>query len=272
MNQFKKFFLWIPLFFILFIQLFPVALILMTSFKSEHDLLRSGPLSFSKIDFSNYLRVIETDSFLNYLGTSLKIGLGSTALSVILGLLAAFGLSRINHRTGDHLKIGLICARLTPPVALAIPLFLLVKSLGLTDTDSGLILAHTTLNLPFAVWLMLPFFSQLPKSYDEAARIDGCSLFDTFWRIILPLSLPGILVTTLFCFLMSWNDFLFSLVLAGSKTKTAPLAINAYMTGFGPEWGPMTASSVLILIPVFILSLSLQKHLIGGLNAGGVKG
>jgi multiple sugar transport system permease protein len=186
--------------------------------------------------------------------------------------MAAFALARIEFRFKAAFKGAILAARLLPPVALAVPLFLLVTRLGLADTRMGLALAHSAFNLPFAIWLLTPFFAGIPKELEEAATVDGFTRFQIFRIVYFPLALPGVLVASLFCFLLSWNDFLFSLILAGSATKTAPLAVNGYMTGFGPEWGPMTAASVVVLVPVFVLSLFLQRSLVGGIQSGGIKG
>ena len=158
-----------------------------------------------------------------------------------------------------------------PPIALALPFFVLLRFLRVTDTVFGLVLAHTTFNLPFAVWLIMPYFASQPKAFEEAAALDGCKVGSIFRYISFPLALPGILVSAIFCFLLSWNDFLFSLILSGASTKTAPLAINAYMTSDRIEWGPMTASSLLVLIPALILCSFIQKYMNPGMG-GGMKG
>lgn len=267
----RRLVLTLPVLVLVVLQCFPVLLVLLTSFRTEVSLLEFGPLALEGLFLGNYARVLGDDAFLSHLGASLLIAAGSTALAVVLGSLAAYGLSRLRFSGRRLLASSILVSRVVPPVALAIPVFLLLRSIGLTDSILGLIVAHTSFNLPFAIWLMMPFFAGLPRELEEAAFLDGCSSLSAFRIVMLPLALPGILVAAVFCFLASWNDFLFSMVLAGSKTKTAPLAVNAYMTGFGPEWGPMTASSLLILAPVLLLSLVLRRHMVGGLTAGGVK-
>jgi multiple sugar transport system permease protein len=264
--------LYVPVLIVVAIQVFPVLLILLTSFRKQVSLLQHGPFSLDGLFWGNYRQVLVTDEFLRYMGTSSLVALASTLISIATGSLAAYALTRFSFWGRKSLSVGILCARIIPPVALAVPLFLLLKQAGLTDTLAGLVLAHTTINLPFAIWLMMPFFESLPRELEEAAEMDGCSKLQVFRIIFLPLALPGLMVAGIFCFLLSWNDFLFSLILAGSDTKTAPLVVNGYMTGFGPEWGPMTASSMLIMFPVFLFSLLLQKHIVAGLSAGGVKG
>lgn len=261
-----------PLGALLVVQLFPVVIIVLTSMKTEVSLLEHGPFSLSGFSFGNYAKVLVEDAFLLPMGNSLLIAVLATLLSLACGATAAYALARMRFRGHGILSAGLLCGRLLPPVALALPLFVLLKKFGLTDTVTGLTLAHASFNLPFAIWLLMPFFESLPKSLEEAAVIDGCTRAQVFRHVFFPLALPGLLVTAVFCFLLSWNDFLFSLFLAGSRLKTAPLTVNGYMTGFGTEWGPMTASSVLILAPVFAFSLLLQRHLVGGIASGSLKG
>ena len=271
----RKHLLFLPvllLLLLLCVQLFPVAIIVLTSFKTQVALLEHGPFSWSGFSLGNYLKVVTEDVFYKPMGTSLTVALGAVCFSLLTGAPAAYALARFRFRGKKLLAAGLLSGRLLPPVALALPLFLLFKKSGLTDTVAGLVLAHTSFNLPFAIWLLLPFFESLPRALEEAAEMDGCSRAQIFWHVYFPLTLPGLVVAGVFCFLLSWNDFLFSLMLAGSSVKTAPLVVNGYMTGFGTEWGPMTASSVLILVPVFVFSFWLQKHMVRGLSAGSLKG
>lgn len=263
----------IPVSLLLIIQLLPVVFILLTSFKTPLALL-SGDGLFSLDGFfgGNYTRVIFEDGFLSNVWLSVLIALGSTALSLVCAAPASYALSKISFGYNRKISFLVLGARMLPPVVLALPLFVLFRSLGLHDSVLGLVIAHTTFNLPFAIWLLLPFFADIPDDYEQAASLDGLSRFQIFRYITLPLCKTGLLVSGVFCFLMSWNDFLFSLILAGSMTKTAPLAINAYMTSDRIEWGPMTASSVLILIPAFVFCFVLQKYMTKGVASGGVKG
>ena len=264
---------WVFLGVLVAVQLFPILVIALTSMKTPISLLDDlGVFSPSGFFMGNYQRVLVDDGFMEYVSTSLVIAVSSTALSIICGSLAAYALARFNFRGRTYLALGILCSRMVPPVALALPAFILLRFFGAVDHSIGLILAHTTFNLPFAIWLMMPFFEILPKDFDDAAAMDGLGAIQTFRIIFLPLATPGLIVASIFCFLMSWNDFLYSLILAGSETRTAPLAINAYMTADQIEWGPMAASSMLVLVPVFFLCRYLQNHMIGDLTAGGVKG
>lgn len=263
----------LPVVLILLVQLFPLYIILLTSFKEPLSLLEDGGgLSWDGLFLGNYGRVIFEDGIWQPIKSSLWIACASSLASVSLGSLAAYALAIFKFRGNWLISMSILCSRMVPPVALALPAFLLLRMFGAVDNHWGLIIAHTTFNLPFAIWLMIPFFKLLPLDYQDAAAMDGLGLWQTFRIIYLPLAKPGIVVASIFCFLMSWNDFLYSLILAGSNTRTAPLAINAYMTSDQIEWGAMTASSVLVLVPVLVFCRYLQNHLIEGLTAGGLKG
>ena len=262
----------LPVLALLLLQLFPIAVILLTSFKTPYALLKEGPLTAHGFFWGNYLQVLRDDAFFIYLRNSALIGAMSTSASLLCGTMAAYALSRFRFGWRAPITLMVLCARMVPPVTLAIPLFVVFRMLNLTDTLVGLALAHTSMNLPMAIWLLIPFFDAIPQELEEAALLDGCNRWQVFFKVMLPLVRPGVMVTGIFCFLVSWNDFLFSLILAGSNTKTATLAVNSYLTAWGADWGPMTASSVLVLLPAFFFAASLQKHVVSGVSAGGVKG
>lgn len=271
--QVKNLALGLPVLFLVMLQLFPLLVIAMTSFKTQLGLLKDGSaLSFTDLHWGNYAQVIFEDGFLSTVATSSLVALCSTIISVSFGASIAYALAKFRFKGRNYLSLSILCSRMIPPVAFAVPIFMIIRFLGVNDTIFGLVLSHSSFNLPFAIWLMLPFFSSIPNDLAEAALIDGLSHFKVFSYIFLPLAAPGLVVASIFCFLLSWNDFLFSLILTGSNTKTAPLAINAYMSSERIEWGAMTASSMIVMIPIFMLSLYLQKHISKGQLAGGVKG
>lgn len=253
------------------VQLFPLLVIILTGLRSPASVLREGIFSLSDFGLANFKILFEQHAMVKSLLSSLVIGVSSAFLGVVIAAALAFACTHLHFRYSKQVILMFVCFRLVPPAALVIPLFVLMSHANLNDTHTGLILAHTGINLPFALWLMLPFFRSVPPEMIQAAQVDGLSSLDTFWRIVLPIVAPGLMVAGIFCFLLSWNDFLLALVLAGSQVQTAPLLVNGFMTGFGPEWGSMAAASLVLLTPVFILSFLLQKHIVSGLSAGSVK-
>jgi multiple sugar transport system permease protein len=165
-----------------------------------------------------------------------------------------------------------LITRMVPTVSLGVPLFLMLKSVNLLDTTVGLVLAHTANAAPLALLLVAAFFEGVPKEMEEAARMDGCTRFGAFLWIVLPVMCSGIAVTALFAFIASWNEFLFALLLTSEATKTVPIVIAEYNSVYGLAWGPMTAAAVLYSLPVILITLLLQKQIIGGLTFGAVKG
>jgi multiple sugar transport system permease protein len=159
-----------------------------------------------------------------------------------------------------------------PQITLALPFYILFRNLGLKDTVMGLAVAHTSFNLPYVIALLLPFFASIPKEYEEAARVDGCKPVSIYWGIFFPLAAPGIVVAAVFAFLMSWNEFLYALVLSGPRSKTAPIVVNAFLGQYAPLWGQLSVGATIMLIPVFAITLGFQKYIIRGLSSGGLKG
>jgi multiple sugar transport system permease protein len=201
---------------------------------------------------------------------SIVVAVGSTALSVVLATLAAYGLSRFRMRGHQHFLFWILAQRMMPPIAVAIPIFFMFRDLGLRDTHLGLILAHTLINLPIAVLLMKSFFDDVPQELDEAAMIDGAGRFQCFSRVVLPLVKGGLAATAVLCFIFSWTEFLLSLQLTTS-IRTLPVKISTFVTSTGTEWGFITALGSAALVPSFLFILLVQKHLVRGLTLGSLK-
>jgi multiple sugar transport system permease protein len=199
------------------------------------------------------------------------IAVGSTILVVAIATLAAFALSRLRFRAQHHFVYIVLSTRMLPPVAVAIPLFLTYKSIGLYDTHIGVILAHTMMNIPLAVLLLKSFFDDVPLEIDEAALIDGATYWQIFRRIILPTMRTGIAATAVLCFIFSWTEFLFVLMLTATRVKTVPVATSTFVTSTGTQWGSLAALGVAALIPAFIFILLVQKNLVRGLTMGSLK-
>jgi multiple sugar transport system permease protein len=185
---------------------------------------------------------------------------------------AAYGITRFRTVEGRVFIMAALAARMVPPVAIGLPLVSMARTLQLIDTPLGLAIAHTTVSLPLSIWLMASFFEAVPDSLDEAARIDGAGRLGALWYVVLPMVRGGLAVTAIFAFLASWNDFLFALLLTAVKAQTTPIIIANFQTQFGLDWGAMTALACVYSVPVVLLTLVLQRHIVAGLTLGAVKG
>jgi multiple sugar transport system permease protein len=201
---------------------------------------------------------------------SLIVAVLSTALSLTLATLAAYGLSRLRVPGKDHYIFWVLSQRMMPPIAVAIPFFFIFRDLGLRDTHLGLVIAHGLINLPLAILLMKSFMDDVPKELDEAAMIDGASRFQGFIRVILPMVRGGLAATAVLCFVFSWTEFLVSLQLTTS-IRTIPVKISTFVTSTGTEWGFITALGSAAMVPSFIFILLVQRHLVRGLTLGSMK-
>jgi multiple sugar transport system permease protein len=253
------------------IQLLPLLVLLLTGLRIPVAVMRDGIFAASGWSLGNFVSLFSDHGMADALLDSLLIALGSAVLAVFAAASFVFSCTQLQLKAAVPLVIGFVCFRLVPPAALVMPLFVLLKLLGFDDSILGLTAVHTAVNLPFCIWLLYPFFKAIPADLRYAAEIDGLGPWSLFWRIHLPLVMPGLMVAGIFSFLLSWNDFLLALVLAGSDVKTAPLLVNGFMTGFGPDWGSMSAAALVVMVPVFVLSFLLQKHIAGGIGDGAVK-
>jgi len=185
--------------------------------------------------------------------------------------MAAYSLARFKFKGSDNIAFWMLSIRMMPPVVAVIPLYIIMRNLRLLDTPWCLVIAYLTINLPFVVWMMKGFFEEIPREIEESALVDGCSTFDVFRRIALPLAAPGLAATGIFTFIFSWNEFLIALILTGTKSVTLPVGIIGYMKETGINWGYMTAGGILALIPVIIFAALAQKNLVKGLTMGALK-
>lgn len=206
-------------------------------------------------------------SFVN----SLMASSASTVLSLLLGVPAAYSLARWRFRSRGRVALWILATRMAPPIAFTIPFFLAFRYVGLSDTVPGLVLIYLTFNLALVIWTMRSFFEGVPRSLEEAAWIDGCGVWSTFVRIILPLSTPGLAATGILCFILSWNDFFFALILTRTHAMTAPVAIVNFMQYEGWEWGKIAAGGTLVMLPVVMFTVLVRTYLVRGLMAGAVK-
>ncbi|KUK14814.1 MAG: Carbohydrate ABC transporter membrane protein 2, CUT1 family [Petrotoga mobilis] len=255
---------------ILIVELFPIAIIIMNSFKKDIDIWSANPFSF-KPTLDSYKKVFQRNDVVLGIRNSLIVGILSTSFSLLVGAMASYAIARFKFRYRRVLSYSFLISRMIPQISLSIPLFMMFRSLGLTDTLIALIFAHMSFNIPYVIWVLLPFFSSVPIEYEEAALVDGCNRKKVFWKIFIPLVGPGLVVAAVFTFIMSWNEFLYALVLTSSTAKTAPVVINGFMGQYAPLWGQLAAAGTIMLIPVFVITLAFQRYLIGGMG-GGIKG
>ena len=255
----------------LLVLLSPFLWLLQMSFKPNDLILQFPPPLIFKPTLEHYISLLH-GAFAASFGNSLMSASFSTALALLLGVPAAYALSRWAGRGKHALSFAILVTRMAPPIACTIPFFLFYRWIGLLDTVTGLVRVYTSFNLPLVVWMMQPFFETVPSSLEEAALVDGASTRVVFLEIVLPMVTPGIAATAILCFLYAWNDFFFALILTRSNARTAPVAVVNFMNYEGWEWGKIAAGGSLVMAPVLIFSLAVRRYLVSGLTAGAVKG
>ena len=202
---------------------------------------------------------------------SIVIGFGSTFLAVFLGTLAAYGFSRFKVPLKDDLLFFILSTRMMPPVAVAIPIFLMFRTLGLSDTAAGMILLYTAVNLSLSVWLLKGFVDEIPREYEEAAVVDGYSRLTAFWKVVLPQMRAGIAATAIFCLIFAWNEYAFALLLTSGSAQTAPPFIPIIIGEGGLDWPAVAAGTTLFLLPVVFFTVLLRNQLLRGITFGAVR-
>jgi multiple sugar transport system permease protein len=253
---------------LLLVVLFPCLWMLQLSFRPSGDIF---DMSFNfRPTLENY-RALWGGHFPGSFGNSIISSLGATLLSLFIGVPAAYALSRWRFRARRQVALWILATRMAPPVAFTIPFFLAYRFVGLLDHVVGLVIIYLTFNLALVIWMMQAFFESVPRSLEEAAWIDGCSVWSAFRRIALPLSAPGLAATGVLCFILSWNDFFYALILTRTNAMTAPVAIVNFMQYEGWEWGKIAAGGTLVMLPVVAFSLCVRSYLVQGLTAGGIK-
>jgi multiple sugar transport system permease protein len=217
----------------------------------------------------NYRDVFARNDFLLYAWNSVVVSFSATGFALLVGVPAGYGIARMRAMRAAAL---ILIARITPGLSYLIPLFLLFQWLELTGSLLPIVISHLVITVPIVVWVMISFFEGLPGELEEAALVDGATLWQAFRHVALPLARPGITVATILAFIFSWNNFVFAMVLAGRETRTLPVAVNNMLTFEQISWGPLSAAALLVTLPVLLLTLVAQKQIVTGLTAGGVKG
>ena len=265
--------LWIALVLMVALYALPFIYLLLTSFKTPLETIAVPPTVLpTEWTLDNYTAALQKHGVTASIVNSLSTAVISTALSLALGVPAAYGITRYRTRSGRIMASTALVTRMVPPVALGVPLMMIMSSINLSDTPTGLAIAHTTVSLPLSILLMSSFFEAVPIEIEEAARIDGCGRLRALWSVVIPMVSGGVAVTAIFAFLASWNEFLFATLLTSVKAQTTPIAIANFQTQFGLDWGPMTALAIVYSVPVIILTIVLQRHIVAGLTLGAVKG
>lgn len=223
-----------------------------------------------KPTFQHYIDLFEDNNFSTYLMNSIIASLGSALISVVFGSMAAYSLSRIEFRGKKDLFFWIISTRMAPVVAVMVPLYAIFRGAGLVGTLPGLILAYTTFNLPFAIWILKGFFDNVPYAIEEAAMCDGCNRFQAF-QSILPLVAPGIGAFLVLCVLFAWNDFLFASIIGSGGAKTLPVATKELVQPQNIQWGKIMAAGVVTTLPMMFLGLLIRRYLVTGLTMGAVR-
>jgi multiple sugar transport system permease protein len=252
--------------------LFPFYWLLMLSLKTQNQAFATPPLFVFWPTFEHYIDLALHTDFPRFFGNSVIVAVGTVFLSLLLGVPAAYGFSRWKTRASGLLLAWILVLRMVPGLTYIIPLFLIYKQLDLLDTHLGLVLIYTIFNLALVIWCMQAFFDEVPHTLEESAYVDGATQFQAFMRIILPLASPGLAATAVLCFLFSWNEFLFALIITRFNARTAPVGITNFMAYEGVEWGRVAAGSVIILVPVLLFAVIVRRYLVRGLLAGALKG
>jgi multiple sugar transport system permease protein len=250
----------------------PLYWVAVTSIKPVSDYLTTPPVWFpAEPTLVHYTAALFAYRGLQGLTNSFVIASATTVLSALLGTLMGYSLARFNTG-GPHLSFWVLSQRFLPPIAIVLPVFLLYRGIGLYDSRIGLVLIYTVITLPLSVWMMYAYFRQLPKEMEEAALVDGCTRFGAFWRVALPLAVPGIIVAAVFAFIFVWTEFFFALNLTSRNAFTLPTIFRAFLGFQGAQYGEASALAVTSLVPSIILGMLVQRHLVRGLTLGAVQG
>jgi multiple sugar transport system permease protein len=262
--------LWFSILVLVSPALFVFLWMLSLSLKNEVDNMDFPPVFVPHPPtLANFVKVFRENNFLEYTVNSLIVTCSATLAALIVGVPAGYGIAK-----AKAMKVAalILIARVTPGLSFLVPLFILFQWIGLINTLTGIAITHLVLTVPIVVWIMIGFFEGLPGEIEEAALVDGATIWQAFRHVALPLSRPGVTVALILAFIMSWNNFLFGIVLAGRTTRTLPIAVYNMLTFEQISWGPLAAAALVVTAPVLLLTLLIQKEIVAGLTAGGVKG
>ena len=255
--------------------LFPLYWLFISAFKLEQDYRAYPPVFFPKeLTLDSFIEVFTQNQLLENLINSAIIATVTTVITLLIGSMAAYAVQRgpLGRRTKNLFGLWFMVQKMSPAIATAIPVYLVMRSLKLIDTLTAMIIMNTSFNLPLVIWLMMGFFEQVPYELEESAMLDGSNFVHRFFRVILPITKPGLVASAILTFTATWNEFLFAVILSINKAKTLPVVIAGFITDRGLAWGPMAATSLVTLLPVVVLTLLVQKDFVKGMAMGAVKG
>ena len=252
---------------------FPIYWMIASSLRPTQEMLMNPTLIPTKITFDYYYSLLAQTDYPRQFLNSLIVALATVALTMVLSIMIAYGVTRQRIRGKQMIIGGMLYAYMFPPLLLAIPLYAMFTRIGLNDTLLSLVISHLTITMPLGVWFLWGFFKTMPFELEEAAMVDGCTRLGAFLRVVLPLSVPGLVTVAIFAFLLSWTDYTFALVMIGSDAnKTVPLGLASMVGAFDLRWGDVMAGSTLIALPLFAAFVMLSRYFVQGLTAGAVKG
>ncbi|MFN8522832.1 MAG: carbohydrate ABC transporter permease [Chloroflexota bacterium] len=258
--------------FMLFWAVGPVVWMLLTSLKTDNIVSAMPPVWVFAPTLEHYASLFESTDFQRYLWNTIVVASFTSLLATVIGFLSAYSFTRFTYRGSTFLPLFYLVVRMVPRISLVLPFYVILSQVGLLNTKFALISSYTTFALPFGIWMMIGFLKELPVDLEEAAAVDGCNRLQILLKVVVPLAAPGIATTAIFAFLLGWNEFLFSLILAGPESRTLPAMVAGFETDRGIRWGGLSAAAMSIMLPVVVVALVLQRHIVRGLTMGAVKG
>jgi multiple sugar transport system permease protein len=249
-----------------------VAWMALTSIKPDSIVAAMPPIWVFVPSLENYAALFASPDFQRYLMNTLIVATVTSLLATTFGFLSAYSFTRFRFRGSTFLPLFYLVVRMVPRISLVLPFYVILTQLQMLNTKTALILSYTTFALPFGIWMMIGFLKELPIDLEEAAAVDGCNRWQILTKVVIPLAAPGIATTAIFAFLLGWNEFLFSLILAGPESRTLPVMVAGFETDRGIRWGQLSSAAVSIMLPVVAVALFLQRHIVKGLTMGAVKG
>ena len=259
--------------FLLAVWAIPVGWAVLTSLKDEKEVLAYPPTVIFEATLKNFHSVLfGPTNILPNLASSVIVSVATTVLTIVIAVPAAYSFARLKLPFRKPLGFYVLATQLVPPIGLIIPYFLILNRVGWMDTYQGLVLVYMTASLPFAIWLLISYFEDIPREMEEAALIDRASRWQAFWHVVLPQARGAIAVTTIFVFLNAWNEFLFAVVLGGATVKPVTVSMYNYINTEQTQWAQLAAAALVAMLPVIVLGIAAQKHIVAGLSAGAVKG